>query len=158
MLVDVVANNVKDLLAKHQIRAADLIRMSEEAGLDVNKTFLSRLTNTKADSNQDFLLSKIDSLISVIRSIEPDLHDHHLFIPNYFRPIDKGMTSEQQVNPDNHITAIQLNDALREIIVDLKDMRWLDIKDDVPIHVVSDFTTAAIKKIFPNLVTDKAKQ
>lgn len=156
MLVDVVANNVKDLLSKHKIRAADLTRMSEDAGLDINKTFLSRLTNNKADSNHDFLLSKIDSLISVIRALEPDLLDHHLFIPNHFRPIDTDTTCPRHFVQENHLSHEQLNDALTEIISDLQNLRWIDIKHDVPIHVVSDYTTAAIKKIFPYLVTDIA--
>lgn len=141
MLVDVVANNVADLLIKHGIRAADLARMSEEAGLDINKTFMSRLFNIK----HDFLLSKVDSLIIVIKRLEPSFNDHEIFIPNFFQ----GESAVSQ-----KLTQDDLNNLFKEILFDLIDMNWLDIKQDVPAQVVSDFMTSSVKKNFPNLLSD----
>ncbi|MCG9964596.1 hypothetical protein [Shewanella cutis] len=141
MLVDVVANNVADLLIKHGIRAADLARMSEEAGLDINKTFMSRLFNIK----HDFLLSKVDSLIIVIKRLEPSFNDHEIFIPNFFQ----GESAVSQ-----KLTQDDLNDLFKEILFDLIDMNWLDVKQDVPAQVVSDFMTSSVKKNFPNLLSD----
>lgn len=147
MLVDVVANNVNDVLTKHGMRAADLARISEEAGLDINKTFMSRLTNIK----HDFLLSKVDSLINVIRRIEPSLRDHEIFIPNFFRSDNVDV---QNTTQEFRLTQEQLNDTFKEIIFDLIDISWIDIKHDVPAQVVSDYMTAAVKKNFPELLIE----
>lgn len=145
MLAEVIADNVSDVLYKHGIKAATLVDAAEKSGVDLNKTFMSRLRSRE----HDFLLSKVDSLVTVLRQLEPKLQAHELFIPGFFRNKD---------NSRKVLTADELNNTFKLIVVELVDLGWIEIKQDVPISIVSDFITSVVKKALPEGVVEELKQ
>lgn len=144
MLAEVIADNVSDVLYKHGIKAAQLVDAANKSGIDLNRTFMSRLSSRE----HDFLLSKVDSLVTVLKQLEPSLEPHELFIPKFFRRSEAkpGLTTEQ------------LNEVCKTMVVDLTDIGWIEIKKDVPINVVSDFMTSAVKKNITIVFEDDKKE
>ncbi|MEL4360935.1 hypothetical protein [Shewanella algae] len=140
MLTQVVSDNLADVMQKHQLRPSNIVDIAESIGADLNKTFMSRVLK----GDHDFLMSKIDSLLSVLRTIEPGLQDHELFIPGIFRK-----------ERETRLTVEQLNHIASSMIIDLIDLNWVEIKEGVPVSVIGDYMASQLKKSMPDSIVEK---
>ena len=135
MITNIVSNNVAALLKKHGKRAVYLV----DSHADLNKTFMSRMLN----GEHDFLISKLDSLCAALQRLEPGLTVSDL--------MDADMVSKR--SGENLLTAEEVRVLMRDVIIDLIDLDWIEIKKDVPISVVGDYIYSAhIKRIIPEYV------
>lgn len=132
MLTKIVSDNVSGLLQKHGIRASYLV----ECHADINKTFMSRMLS----GEHDFLISKLESLCEALQRLEPGITVSEL--------LDANMLENR--SNENTMSADDVRILMRELIIDLIDLDWIEIKKDVPISVVGDYIYSAhIKRILP---------
>jgi hypothetical protein len=141
MITKIISDNVSGLLTRHGVRAANIVNS------DLNKTFMSRLLS----GVNDFHISKLESLATALQQLEPgitasDLLDEKLLI---------RLNSECE-----KLTHDDIRLRMRDVIINLVDLDWIEVKEDVPLAVIGDYIYSAhIKKVLPeNLVQTEIKK
>ncbi len=132
----VFADNVANILGKHQLRPSGFCSLCSKHGIALDKSFLSRVFAYK----MNFTISKVNLIASGIALLEPNIKPNELFIPNLLQK--KSKESQKAINQGD------FRNIIDTVVNDLIGMGWIKIASDIPIKVVNDYATNELKKFF----------
>ncbi|EKT4486717.1 TPA: hypothetical protein QDZ84_002525 [Shewanella algae] len=138
----ILIDNLDAVLKKHQMRPSHFADMAVENGLDVTRSFMSRLMS---GASVNITMHKLDALVQAINILEPGITAADLLTPD-------SITQGKRVLCFDELTGI-----INQLLFELTDLRWLTIDNDVPKKMVSDYIGINLRKQLPDMIQDESK-
>lgn len=135
-LEKVFADNVMGILNRHSMRPAAFSALCKQEGLDIDKSFLSRLFSHQIN----FTITKIDSVVTGLRLLEP-VEASELFSK-------KNSESKKEKN----ISLSEAEEVVASIFVELFDLDWIKLNSEIPPRVIKEFFLNRMLAINPDIL------